>query len=139
MTNGTDNTNDTKTEFEDYELSQNISKWINSNYTESSENLENDASKIKQNEENEKLDIVEEKHNVTNQTAVEETKNDNLDLQSTSGKNLSKSLISLLKICPHKRVQGSFSIWIDRFFFYHLPFKTSIIAIQKLNKIRGKY
>ena len=114
MTNSTNSTNDTKTEFEDYELSQNISKWINSNYTESSENLENDASEIKQNEENEKLDIVEEKNNVTNQTAVEETKNDNLDLQSTSGKNLSKSLISLLKICPHKRVQGSFNIWINR-------------------------
>ena len=91
MTNGTNYTNDTKTEFEDYELSQNISKWINSNFTESSENLENDASEIKQNEENEKLDIVEEKNNVTNQTAVEKTKNDNLDFQSTSGKNLSKS------------------------------------------------
>ena len=106
MTNGTNDTNNTNTEFEDYELSQNISKWINSNYTESSENLENNASKIKQNEENENLDIVEEKHNVTNQTAVEETKNDNLDLQSTSGKNLSKSLISLLEICTHNKVQG---------------------------------
>ena len=103
MTNDTNGTNDTKTEFEDYELSQNISKWINSNFTESSENLENDASEIKQNEENEKLDIVEEKNNVTNQTVVEKTKNSNLDLQSTSGKNLSKSLISLLKICTHTR------------------------------------
>ena len=96
MTNGTNDTNNTKTEFEDYELSQNISKWINSNYTESSENLENDASEIKQNKENEKLDIVEEKNNVTNHTTMDETKNDNLDLQSTSGKIFSKSLIS----CP---------------------------------------
>jgi hypothetical protein len=90
-TNGTNDTNNTNTEFEDYELSQNISKWINSNYTESSENLENDASEIKQNEENEKLDIVEEKNNVTNQTAVEETKNNNLDLQSTSDEDRSAS------------------------------------------------
>ena len=88
MTNGTNDINDTKTEVEDYELSQNISDWINSNYTESSENLENEASEMKQNEDNEKLNIVEEENNVTNQTEVEETKNDNLDLQSTSGKNI---------------------------------------------------
>ena len=57
MTNGTNDINDTKTEVEDYELSQNISNWINSNYTESSENLENEASEMKQNEDNEKLNI----------------------------------------------------------------------------------
>ena len=136
MTNSTNDTNDTKTEFEDNELSQNISKWINSNYTESSENLENDASEIKQNEDNEKLDIVEEKNNVTNQTAVEETKNDNLDLQLTSGKNLSKSLISLLKICPHKRVQGSFNIWINRWMF--LLFSIYLLKVPLLLSKEGK-
>ena len=88
MTNDTNGTNDTKTEFEDYELSQNISKWINSNYTEPSEDLKNETTEIKQNEENEKLDIVEEKNNVTNQTTVEESKIDNPDLQSTSSKSL---------------------------------------------------
>ena len=84
MTNGTNSTNSTKAEFEDYELSQNISNWINSNYTESSENIENDTSEIKQTGGDEKLDIVEEEKNVKNQT----TTKDNLDLQSTSGKNL---------------------------------------------------
>ena len=94
MTNSTNDTNATKTEFEDYELNQNISNWINSNYTESSENFENETFEIKQNEDNEKLNIVEEENNVKNQTVAEETKNDNLDPQSTSGKNLSKSLIN---------------------------------------------
>ena len=103
MTNGTNDTNTTKAEVEDYELSQNISNWINSNYTESSENLENEVSEIKQNKDNEKLNIVEEENNVKNQTVVEETKNDNLDLQSTSGKNLSKSLISLLKLYTYSQ------------------------------------
>ena len=103
MTHDTNDTNSTKAEFQDYELSQNISNWINSNYTESSENLDNETSEIKQNEDNEKLNIVEEENNVKNQTVVEETKNDNLDIQSTSGKNLSKSLISLLDIIMYSK------------------------------------
>jgi len=91
VTNGTNDTNATKTEVEDYELSKNISNWINSNYTESSENIGNYTSEIKQNGDNEKLDIVEEEKNVKNQTVVEETKNDNLDLQSTSDDDRIKS------------------------------------------------
>ena len=76
---------------QDYELSENITEWINSNYTESHESIGNDINKNETNIDNEKKkkvedEVLEEFLQVDTDFKHDLPSDNGFDLQSASGK-----------------------------------------------------